>query len=422
MRTQVAICGAALCLAAAQAAAEDWPQFRGPRGSGISSERHAPLNWDAATNVRWRAPLPAPGNSSPIVSRGRVFVTVATDAGRQRHLMCFDAQTGELRWDRVVEFAGDEPTHSTNPACASTPAADGQRVIVWHGSAGLFCYDYDGAELWRRDLGTFRHIWGFGSSPSLYGDVVILNCGPGERTFVTAINRTTGNPLWQTDEPGGASGEQEPAAGEKPDWIGSWSTPVIVTVDGRPQALVSLPHHVQAYDVDTGAVAWKVDGLGDLVYTSVMPGDGVAVAMGGYSGPAIGFRLGGSGDVTDSNRLWRQHERNPQRIGSGVIHQGRLFMANEPGIGQCLDVTTGDELWRARLPGGKIWGSMVLAADRLYVTNQDGTTLVLAPNAEKLEVLAENPLGEPSNSTPAVAEGRIYLRTFAGLYCIADTP
>jgi outer membrane protein assembly factor BamB len=400
--------------------AGDWPAFRGPYGNGISTEKNVPLKWSKTENIKWKAALPAPGNGSPIVSKGKVFVTVATDAGKKRSLLCFDRKTGEKLWATHVSFDGDEPTHGTNPHGSSTPVADGERIVVWHSSAGLYCYDYDGNKRWNRDLGAFRHVWGYGQSPVVFEDNVILNCGPGERTFVIAVDRKSGETVWQTDEAGGASGlESEP--GKRAAWIGSWSTPMLVQVEGKPQILVSFPHHVNAYDPKTGKIIWTCDGLGDLVYTSPVIGDGVAVAMGGFHGPAIGFKLGGSGNVTETNRLWHAKARNPQRIGSGVIIGKHLFMANaSESLGQCLVVETGEELWRERMPGGDNWGSMIFVDGRLYVTNQSGSTNVIAPNPTKLELLATNELGDRSNSTPAFSDGQIFLRTLQNLWCIGE--
>jgi len=157
-----------LWAAAAAAVAGDWPAFRGPSGNGVAPEDKAPLHWAPGKNVRWKAPLPGPGNSSPIVSRGRVFITCAEDEGRKRNLYCFDRRTGEKLWVRTVNHTNAEPTHRTNPYCASTPVADGSRVIVWHGSAGVFCYDFSGREVWKRVLGEVRHDWGYASSPILH--------------------------------------------------------------------------------------------------------------------------------------------------------------------------------------------------------------------------------------------------------------
>lgn len=416
MKCRLSAALALLAFLSGPAAADDWPAFRGPAGNGVCEETGVPLTWSADKNIRWKVPLAGPGNSSPVVSGDRVFVTCASDKGKHRGLYCFDRRDGRLVWQRVVDYDEPDPTHATNPYCGSSPAADGKRVVVWHGSAGLHAYDYEGRPLWSRDLGKFRHIWGYGSSPVFYGNAILLNCGPGKRTFVTAIDRDSGKTLWQVDEPGGDEGQEEP--GEKPKWIGSWSTPVVAKIEGRDQVLVSLPHHVQAYDPADGKVLWSCDGLGDLVYTSVLAGDGIGVSMGGYHGPAIGFRLGGSGNVTQSNRLWHVTAKNPQRIGSGIILGEHIFMVNEPGLVQCLDLHTGSERWKDRLGGEKVWASIVAAEGRLYVTDEAGTTFVFAPNPERLELLAKNNVGEGTNSTLAISDGQIFLRTFEHLICI----
>jgi outer membrane protein assembly factor BamB len=423
-RSILRLLAAASLLSPALVFAGDWGAFRGPNRTGISGETHVPQTWDASKNVRWKAPLPGPGNSSPIVVGTRVFVTCATDQGRHRGLYCFDRSTGQANWSKIVDYADDDPTHMTNPYCGSSPAADVSYVVVWHGSAGVHCYDHQGRAIWSRDLGKFRHIWGYGSSPVIYGAKVLLNCGPGARQFVTALDLATGKTLWQRDEPGGDSGEEDKKDAEadaKPLWVGSWSTPVVARIDGRPQVLVSLSHHVNAYDLETGEVLWTVDGMGDLAYTDVLVGNGIGVAMGGYHGPAIGFKLGGSGNVTATNRLWQNTSRNPQRIGSGVIVGDYVYMANEIGLAQCLELKTGREVWKDRLPGAKIWSSIIAAEDRLYVTNQEGTTYVFAPNPEKLEVLHVNQLGEPNNSTLAISNGQIFLRSFEHLVCIDES-
>ncbi|HEX4149513.1 MAG TPA: PQQ-binding-like beta-propeller repeat protein, partial [Pirellulales bacterium] len=346
-------------LAASAARAEDWPQFRGPQRDGICREKRVPLRWAPDRNIRWKAPLPGEGNSSPIVVGQQVYVTCATDAGARRGLYCFDRRSGDLAWRRIVEYSGDEPTHQTNPYCGSSPAAAQGRVVVWHASAGVHCYDEQGQELWSRDLGAFRHIWGYGSSPLIAGDRVVLNCGPGPRQFVIALDLASGQTLWQADEPGGDAGEKPPGEDGAKPWTGSWTTPVLIDVDGRSQVLVALARHVKAFDPVSGELLWKCEGTGDLAYTDPLVGGGLGVAMGGYHGAAIGFRLGGSGDITDSGRLWRNDSRNPQRIGSGVLIDGYVYMANEIGLAQCLDARTGAEIWRGRLPGPRIWSSII---------------------------------------------------------------
>ena len=402
---------------AVSASADDWPAFRGPDGNGVSQENKAPLHWGPEKNVLWKAPLPGPGNSSPIVSRGRVFVTCAESEGRKRSLYCFDRRNGERRWVQTVEFPTVEPTHRSNPYCASTPVADGEHVVVWHGSAGVSCYNFEGKELWKKDLGETRHDWSYASSPILHRGNIILNFGPGTRTFLAALDLKTGKLLWKRDEPGGLDATDK-------RMVGSWSTPVIITVEGKDQILCSMPTRVIACDPDTGALLWSCAGLAnekvDLVYASPLVSDGIGVAFTGWvNGPTIGFKLGGTGDVTASNRLWL--EKQPQRIGSGVVVNGRMYMVNAgPGTAQCMECATGKILWTERLDGGESWGSLVLAAGRLYVTSRRGVTSVFRPDPGKFELLAANDLGEPSNATPAISDGQIFLRTDAHLYCIAD--
>ena len=175
-------------LVAPESIAADWPAWRGPRGTGVSDETDLPLKWSPTENVKWRMALAERGNSTPIVSNGRVFVTQAV--GKRRTLMCFGRAEGELIWQQgVTTQATDDPTHATNPYCSASPVTDGERVIVWFGSDGLHCYDFSGRKLWSRDLGVQQHIWGYGSSPVMHGDLCFLNFGPGARSFLIAVEQ-----------------------------------------------------------------------------------------------------------------------------------------------------------------------------------------------------------------------------------------
>jgi len=240
--------------------------------------------------------LKSRGNSSPVVSGGRVFLHVASDKGKPRGLKWFDRRDGKELWSRMVSYGQIDNSHKTNPRDGSTPVCDGKRVIVWHGSAGLYCYDYDGKELWSRDLG------------------------------------------------------------------------VIVR----------------------------------------------------FKGPRLGFKLTGAGEVTKTHRLWHVERRNPQRIGTGVFVNGCVFTANlGPGTMECMDPKTGEINWQARTPGGDTWASLVYAAGHLYVTTQRGTTHILRPNPEKLDLVASNPLNETTNASPAISNGELFIRTQENLYCIS---
>lgn len=406
-----------LLLLASFARAENWPGWRGPRGDGTSHEKNLPTEWSTTQNVKWKTKLPSPGNSSPAVWGDRVFLTQSIDkAGTERAVLCIDRKSGSILWQKSISFKEKEPTHGTNPYCSATPVTDGERVIASHGSAGLVCYDFQGNQLWHRDLGPFIHIWGTAASPILYGDLVILNCGPGERSALRAFDKKTGKDAWNVPEPGGKSGI------DKTDWIGSWSTPRVVSVEGKDQLLMSWPNVLKAYDPKSGEVLWSCKGLTKLVYTSPVSDGRYAVAMSGYTGAAIGLKLGGAGDITESNRLWHHPKANPQRIGSGIIVGEHLYMANAgANTIQCIELKTGKDLWDKQALGGPCWGSLVLADGKLYTTDQGGNTYVFAAKPT-FEQIARNRLAERCNATPAISNGDIFIRTHQHLWCIGTKP
>jgi outer membrane protein assembly factor BamB len=393
------------------ASAADWPAWRGPDGQGHSTEKDLPLKWGPSENVHWKIALPDEGNSTPIVCKDRIFLTQATDKGTRRSLWCLSRSDGKRLWQKDVEYKDKESTHNTNPYCSASPVTDGERVVVSHGSAGMYCYDFDGNEKWKYDTGKMEHIWGNASSPILHGDLAILWCGPGERQFLLAVNKKTGEKVWQYDEAGGKSG-----TGGGSDWIGSWSTPIVVKVGDHDELILSMPLKLRGFDPKTGKELWWCDGLGKLVYTSPLYADGIVVAMSGYGGPALAVKLGGSGDIT-KDRLWHHTKGNPQRVGSGVIVGEHVYILSEPGLAQCFELKTGKEVWGSQRAGSRSWGSMVAAGARLYVTNQDGTTYVFTANP-KYEEPAVNKLGEHVNASIAVADGELYIRTYKNLWCI----
>jgi outer membrane protein assembly factor BamB len=407
------------------ARAADWPAWRGAVGIGVSNETGLPVKWSTTENVRWRVPLPERGNSTPIVSRGRIFVTQAV--GNRRTLMCFDRTNGKLLWQEGVATTEKEPTHGTNPYCSASPVTDGQRVIASFASDGMFCYDFDGKELWRRtDLGRQIHIWGGGVSPMIHGELCFLNFGPGETTYLLAVNKRTGKTVWRKDE---ATGYGEAAAGDvvggnkdAATYIGSWTTPTLMKVNGKEQLLVSWPRRLVAYDPRSGDELWSCKGLNPLVYTSPIYDEGIVVAMGGFNGMAIAVQAGGSGDITESRRLWHL-TKTPQRIGSGVIKDGHIYIHNDPGIAECHELKTGELVWKERLSGagssGTNWSSVLLAGDHCYTINQSGDCFVFKASP-KFELVAVNSLGESSNSSIVPSNGELFIRTHEALWCIGE--
>lgn len=401
------------------AIAENWPMWRGANGDGTCTESGLPETWSTTENVLWKTPLPERGNSTPVVWGGKVFVTQAIEKEGKRLLLCFDKTTGKKLWEAGTLYREPELTHRTNPYCSASPATDGERVIVFFASAGVFCYDFNGRELWKRtDLGKQHHIWGNGTSPVIAGDRVFLNFGPGENTVLYAFDKKTGKTIWQHKEPGGASGE-----GGNKQWLGSWSDPLLRKAGTHVELLMSYPGRACAFDPISGKELWTCAGLTALVYNSPLHADGMMIAMSGYGGAALAVRTGGSGDVTQSHRVWHL-PRVQQRIGSGVIRDGHHYILTDGGIVECRDIKTGEIVFNERLKGpgptGQNWSSLVLSADgKCYAANQGGDCFVFKAQPH-FELLATNPLGERIIGSIAVSDGRLYIRGHRNLWCIGS--
>lgn len=394
------------------ALADNWPMWRGVNGDGTTTESKLPEKWSQTENVVWKVALPDRGNSTPVVWGEKVFVTQAIEKEGKRLLLCFDKKTGRQLWEAGTIYKEPELTHGTNPYCSASPATDGERVIVFFASAGVFCYDMAGKELWKRtDLGKQHHIWGNGTSPVMAGDRVFLNFGPGENTVLYAFDKKTGKTIWQHKEPGGASGE-----GENKKWLGSWSDPLLRKVGARNELLMCYPRRACAFDPLTGKELWTAGGLTDLVYNSPLYADGVMIAMSGYNGAALAVKAGGSGDVTEKDRMW-QLPKVSQRIGSGVVHEGYHYILSDGGIAECRNLKTGEVVFQERLKGNN-WSSLVLSADgKCYAANQIGDCFVFKASP-KFELLATNSLGEKIIGSIAVSDGQLFIRGYKNLWCI----
>ena len=406
-----AACTLLVALTLATARADNWPAWRGPTGQGFSAEKNLPTKWSATENVRWKIDLPDAGNSTPIVWGDKVFLTQATDKGKKRSLYCLDRKDGSKLWEKTVAFDGKEVIHGTNTYCAASPVTDGERVVVFHGSAGMYCYDFTGKELWKKEFGPCDHIWGSAASPVIYKDLVIHNFGPHAKVFLVALKKTDGTEVWRNDEQ------------KASDYIGSWSTPVVAKAGDRTELVMSWPAQVKSYEPETGKLLWSCKGLekeggGDrLTYASALVSDKYVFAAAGYGGAAIGVKTGGAGDVTETHRLFRA-AKNPQRIGSGVIIGDHAYVVNEPSV-VCIDLKTGKQAWDKPINGGA-WGSIVHADGKLYLTSQRGETLVFAAKSDEYEELAANKLdGSTTRASIVPSDGELFIRTYKHLWCIA---
>lgn len=396
--------------------AGDWPAWRGADGTGISSESDLPVEWSKTDNIRWTVPLPEACNSTPIIWKDRVFLTQGLDGGKRRALIALDRATGKELWQQEVACNVQETTHKQNPPCSASPITDGSAVYANFASGGILACDLNGKRLWHRELGPVLSRWGNGGSPILYGDLLIVFHGPGKPSILYALNRKDGSTVWTSEE----TPINSPV-------FGSWSTPVLVQTADRDELIMPLPGGkiggpgwFKGYAPATGKPLWQIDGLGNEVYAMPIIGEGgnIIVGVSGHNGPTMAIRPGGQENSTKTHRIWRTETKNPQRVSSGIIHDGRLFLADATGILQCLEAETGKLIYRERL-GGNLWGSILLAGDNLYVTNLEGDTFVVKASGE-YELVAKNSIGESTYAAIAPSNGELFLRTHENLYCISS--
>lgn len=384
--------------------AENWPAWRGTDGRAVSSDRNLPVKWSGSENILWKTPLPEAGNSTPIVWEERVFITQAFDGGKTRSLICFDRATGKKLWQHDIAYPHKETANRQNPFCSGSPTTDGKLVYASFGSAGIVACDFSGKSVWSRNLGELAHIFGPATTPVLYKHLLIIHRGPGEPTHIVALDKWTGETVWNTSE-----------VGKNHKLYGSWSTPVIYRVDDRDEFALSMPGQLKGYDPLTGKELWRCDGLGPSNYPDTAIGEGVLLGVSGFNKSMMAVRMGGRGDITETHRLWHVPVTQ-QRVGSGIVHQGYLYVANATGIAECIGVKTGKVIWKERL-GGKLWGSLLLADGKFYVNNLAGDTFILAASPQ-FKLLATNRLEESLYAALAASDGQLFIRTYKHLYCV----
>ncbi len=413
----------AALLAAALSLGAQWTAWRGPTGNGVSPEAGLPLKWSKTENIAWTLAMPSFSGSTPIVAGGRIFLNVADDL-RSRdavtlHLWTVDRATGKVLWQRPLG-GGNRQERKQNMSSPS-PVSDGRTVWVMTGTGVLKAFDADGAELWARDIqkdyGRFGQNWGYGSSPLLYGDALYVQVLHGMHThdpsYVLRIDKATGKTVWRVERP-------TPARNESPD---AYTTPAVFERDGRAEIIVSGADVVTGHDPETGRELWRAAGLNPdndgnqrVVASPVVFGDLVIAPS--RERPMLALRAGGRGDVTKSALLW-SFNAGPD-VPTPVTDGSFVYVIRDNGIMYCLDAKSGREIYgRRRLRPGTYSSSPVLADGRIYATSEDGVTSVVKAGPE-FQVLAENELDDYTLSSPAIAGGRIYLRTTKFLWAIGS--
>jgi outer membrane protein assembly factor BamB len=388
-------------------AAQFWPRWRGPSGQGLVKGDDYPDKWSGTENVLWKVNVPGSGNSSPIVWGNRIFLTASHDAGKRRSILCFNRQGGELLWEASAPNAAPEDSHRKNGHASSAPTTDGQNVYAYFGNHGLLAVDFNGKQIWHRDLGEFNAYHGTASSPLLHHDRVILVQDHRGGSFTVALDKDTGRELWRRS---------------RPTKVG-WNSPIAVKVGQREEIVVSGQQQVIAYHPESGEELWRARGNTFEAIPTPVVGQGLIFCSSGRAGPTIAIRPGGSGDVTDSHIAWRAAKGSPF-VPSTILVGKYLYMVNDmAAIATCYEAQTGEVMWQGRLGNARREGfssSPVAVGDKLFFTNDDGETFVLQAGAE-FNLLHVNKLGERVLASPALVDGNWYFRTDKHLLAIGKT-
>jgi outer membrane protein assembly factor BamB len=423
MRTAtLLLCG--LLLATTSTSAENWPGWRGPRGDGTSAEENVPTHWNGTSgeNIAWKVDVPGDGHASPVVWDDRIFLVSCLPESQERVLLCLDRRTGATLWARTVVTSPLETLHKLNSRASGTPATDGRLVYVnflevdgttipapnvgaprpiTPGRVVVAAYDLGGNRQWITRVGEFISAHGFCSCPVLYEDLVIINGDHDGKSYITALHKETGETAWNVPRANG---------------IRSYVTPLIRTVGGRTQMVLSGSKHIASLDPRDGSTLWTVDGPTEqFVASMVFDGERFFMAAGFPDYHVMAIRGEGSGDVTHSQVAWHSTEAHCY-VPSPVVTGGYLLVANDDGIAHCYQADTGEHLWRTRL-GRHYSASLVTSGGLVYFTDDDGVTKLIRPGKE-LEVVEENSLEESCFASPAISQGQLFIRSEHHLFCI----
>ena len=420
----------------AGASGTNWPQWRGPSGSGISSEKNLPANWSPTRNIKWKSPIAGRGHSSPIVWGKRVFLTTAiegpaipgakavkhmigdqeflhpdsigADRKHQFKVICLDSETGKVLWQQIA-FEGTpyDNRHRKSSYAASTPATDGKYIYAFFGTEGLFAYDMKGKLAWKADLGKLGTVgMGTGTSPILYEGLIIMQCDEdnGEASFIVALDKKTGKQVWKT-----------------PRKIQvSWATPLLVKTAKRAELITSGTETVIAYDPATGQELWRHKGVeSNAIPSPVANNEMVFISAGFPAKIAMAINLGGTGDLADAV-VWK-YAKGTAYVPSPILYGDYLYLTTDRGILTCLNAKSGE----VKYEGGRVpipatfTASPVAFDDKILLTSEDGDTFIVKAGPRH-EILGTNSIGEPVYASPAVADGNIFIRGEKNMYAIGS--
>jgi outer membrane protein assembly factor BamB len=417
-------------LGAQKGADEFWPQWRGPRMSGVSASATPPGEWSESKNVRWKIEIPGRGSASPVVWGDRVFVLTAVPAGgdvadphaprgglpvRGVHrfvIMAINREDGKVVWQQTArEAEPHEASHNDNGTWASSSAiTDGEHVIAPFESQGIYAYDMNGKLVWQKDLGDkyMRNTFGEGSTPALHKDRLFYVWDHQKESFIIALDKRTGRELWRV----------------RRDEIDTWATPLVVEHGGVTQVIVPGMNRVRSYDAATGQIVWETAGLTMNPIPSPVYGDGMVFLTSGFRGNSLkAVRLDGAkGDITNTPAVAWTMDRDTPYVPSPLLYEGILyFLKTNNGLLTAVDAKTGKPHYQAQRIEGvpNVFASPVAAAGKIFVVGRDGATAVIKPGPT-LQVVATNTLDDHFDASPALVGGEMYLRGVKSLYCVAE--
>jgi outer membrane protein assembly factor BamB len=407
-----------------------WPQWRGPRGNGVSEETNLPKTWSESEGIAWKTPLPEWGTSTPVIWEDAIFVTMQHDG--ELLLMRLSAVHGEPVWTQVVgqgeanraEKGSGKRTakfHDLHNLASPSPVTDGERVIVHFGNGDLASYKFDGTREWHRnlaeDFGRYTIWWGHANSPVLAGNVVISVCmqdslagtdQPLSPSYLVAHDKTTGNVVWDTRRMTGADAEQ----------CDSYTTPILIQHGSHSELVVMGGNWLDGYDPATGERLWHLPGLvGGRTITGPTAANGLIFATAGMRGPLFAVKLGGRKELkSDDAVAWKETQSTPDSC-CPVVWKDWLWMVTDNGVASCLETASGNVVWRERLGENDYKASPIVADGNVYFLSKSGVTTVLKAQRD-YEVVSANKLEDEFLASPAVSNGRIYLRGRKALYAI----
>lgn len=385
--------------------AENWPNWRGPQGDGSSVETNLPTQWDSITNVLWKIPVPGIGHGSPIVWEDRLFMITAIPETHERILLCYDCKSGDLLWQVTVLKAPLETKHADNSFASGTPATDGKYVYVSFLDGKdivVAAHDFTGRQVWIQHPGTFTGPHGFNCSPALFEDKVIINGGTEVDAFITALDKTDGHSIWRV-----------PLLHSHM----SYSTPIFREIGGRVQMLYCGNQEIGSYNPEDGTHNWFVTGPSQEFCATPVYSAKEGLVFASSSWPErhlLAIRPDGQGDVSESHVAWRSTQ-GAYYVPSPILVGDYLITTMTNGQVHCMEAATGTILWKENM--GKQYPSAVLANGLVYMPNDAGMITVFKPGVT-YEGVSKNNMGETLFASPAISNGKIYVRGTKHLFCI----